>query len=125
IVSSEFFTTHYSQPDKHYQLAIYAKNQCNRLGFLIPNNTRNTYSTLKNMNLVIQTTRWWGDHPSIVYYFGKKVDFIYDLNELKDYLNNIPTDNCIAFYNNDVKLISTINKLNLLQSFDNIQLYKK
>jgi len=125
IVNEKFFTTQYSQPEKHYQLAIYAKNQCNRLGFLVPDNTRSTYSTLNNMNLVIQTTRWWGDHPSIVYYFGKKVDFIYDLTELKDYLNNISTDNCIAFYNNDVKLISTKEKLNLLKNFEDIQLYQK
>ena len=77
------------------------------------------------MNLIIQTTRWWGDHPSIVYYFGKKVDFIYDFFELKDYLNNISTDNCIAFYNNDVKLILTKEKLTFLQNFDDIQLYRK
>jgi|GEM_PF-666755 len=125
VIDNRFFTTFYSQTDENYETAIYAKRQCDRLGYLVSDNTRSTYATLKSMNLVITSTRWWGDHPSMVYYFGKKVDFIYSLSELRGYLPSMKINDCIAFDQSDSKYFNTNQTLSSLNKFNNIELYRK
>ncbi len=73
-----FATTFYSKEEEHHAVARIAKQSCDTLGVLVSSDTRNTYKTLKDMGLTITTTDWWGDHPSMVYYFGKPIRFFYD-----------------------------------------------
>jgi len=78
VASGAFFNTHYSNYDDSYRLALYAKGNCQSINLLVDRGSRQTHDTLKNMNLLIGTSEWWGNHPSMVYYSDKKVNFIYE-----------------------------------------------
>ncbi len=96
ILNGSFFDTHYSSYDQYYQLAIYAKKHCNNLTVLIDRSTRTADETLQNMNLLISTSEWWGNHPSIVFYSSEHVSFIYHKNTFADLLKKLKTRECYA-----------------------------
>ncbi|MCL4374661.1 hypothetical protein M1523_02265 [Patescibacteria group bacterium] len=124
LVDHQFFLTHYSQPDDNYQMAIAARSRCGRLGDLVSANTRSTYTTLKEMNLVIGSTRWWGDHPSIVYYFGKPVEFLYSIDELQHYLDRSTAGDCLAIETNNKTAVASFSRLTKINQFGALYLYQ-
>ncbi len=114
----------YSKQEDYLRLAKYAKTKCSNLNVLVDSNTRQTFATLQKLNLLISTSRWWGNHPSIVYYFGKRVIFEYDKNRLIKKVNSFRPGECLSLENNDLD-IHPSNNLKLLSSFATYFLYKK
>lgn len=114
LIVNKSYTKQYSSKDSHYALAIYASYRCDKL-FVVENlDSRKAYDTLSKLNLVITTTKWFGSHPSIVYYFGKPVDYIYSVPEFKSVLSTLLTDkkNCMVAEKGDVLMESDILKKN-------------
>jgi len=97
----------YSKPESYYYLSLYAKNNCQSLNLLINKTSRESFATLDKLGLLITTTKWWGDHPSMVYYFGKKINFYYDTkNFSKSFQNNgyfVIVKGDINYLNNSVE----------------------
>ncbi len=88
-VKQNVLATTYSKPEPYYYLSLYAKNNCRSLDLLINKTSRESFDTLDKLGLLITTTKWWGDHPSMVYYFGKKINFYYDTESFdKSFIKN-------------------------------------
>ncbi len=119
-VKTNFFTTFYSQPEDHYRLALYAKNHCDSLTVLVGKDTREATDTLEKLGLTITSTKQWGDHPSIVYYFGKKVNFIYDKSKL-----NSSNSNCFVLDKNDLEQDIKSKEMKFLNNFGSLYLFKQ
>ena len=123
-VTDNFFGTYYSKEEPHYILSLYAKSQCDELNVLLNEQSRKSFDELDKQGLLITTTKWWGSHPSIVYYFGKKVNFLYSENELNNSLENATNEKCFVVEKEENNLISTNSKKALLKSFGNLELYR-
>lgn len=92
----------YSKPEPYYNLSLYAKNKCQSLDLLINKTSRESFATLDKLGLLITTTKWWGDHPSMVYYFGKKINFYYYTESFnKSFKNN----GCFVIDKNDANYL--------------------
>jgi hypothetical protein len=86
--------------------------------------TRHSFAALDNMGLTITTTKWWGAHPSIIYYFGKKVNLFYDDTSFIQQLKQNSTD-CFVVEKDDYQLINLqLEKKYLLKQFNNYYLYR-
>ncbi len=120
-----FFKSQYSSYDQNYQLAVFAKNNCQKLSVLIDPDSRQTHDTLQSMNLLISTSEWWGNHPSYVYYFGKDLEFNYNKESLKNNLTSFKTGECLMIDKKDSDLNPEALKFELLKTFDSLYLYKK
>lgn len=92
----------YSKPEPYYYLVLYAKKDCQSLNILINKTTRESFTTLDGLGLLITTTKWWGDHPSMVYYFGKKINFYY---EVKDFDAGFGKPGCFVVDRGDDKYL--------------------
>ena len=115
ILQQYFFTSNvlnnfYSSNDPHHKIAKTANHYCDELNVVIEPEGRVAYQTLKNMDLLISTSRWWGNHPSMVYYFHKKLNFIYSLENLTSKLNQAKPNNCYSINKNDPEGILIINQ---------------
>ena len=120
---ADFFKTFYSKPEDYYRLALYAKDRCDSLTVLVDKNTRDSTKTLEDLGLTISSTKQWGDHPSIVYYFKKKVDFLYTENGFAAKL--ITPKMCIATQNSDTSVISQNFKLKKIKTIGDYSLFKE
>ncbi len=120
-----FLKSHYSSYDQNYQLAVFAKNNCQKLSVLIDPDSRKTHDTLQGMNLLISTSEWWGNHPSYVYYFGKSLVFNYNKGSLKNSLTSFKPEECLAIDKNDADLKPEAFGFKLLKIFDSLYLYKR
>ena len=76
------------------------------------------------MDLLISTSEWWGSHPSIVYYYGKKVDFIYSRDMFHSNLQYVKANQCVLVEKRNMNEIDTSSKLRPLKQFDPYYLYK-
>lgn len=121
-IKLDFFSTKYSGYYDHYYLAKYANDKCDKLLVLVGQDTRKDFATLEKMNLLIASSKWWGNHPSIVYYFGKKVDFYYNKDEFEKNIVNLQKRDCIAFAKDDLNF--EINKSEI-KNFNSLFLIKK
>jgi 4-amino-4-deoxy-L-arabinose transferase-like glycosyltransferase len=119
LIKQNLLTTFYSQNDTHIKTAKLAKQHCQSLAVLVPSYTRETFSTLKKMGLTIETTSWWGEHPSMVYYFGKPLRFYYSSENFQKAQEEA---DCVVVNPQDKNLIK--NQPKLIKSFDNMLLYK-
>ncbi len=119
---NNFLTTYYSSYDQYYNLAVYAGRNCGELEVLVDPATRQTYDTLNRMNLTISTTKWWGNHPAIVYYSGKKVDFVYNKNYFTGALNTFNRNECVVINNQDSGIM-TGHQYILKNKFQEMDLY--
>ena len=95
----------YSKPESYYYLSLSAKNNCQSLDLLINKTSRESFATLDKLGLLITTTKWWGDHPSMVYYFGKKINFYYDLEAFNKSFQN---KGCFVIDKNDANYLSNL-----------------
>ena len=80
-IATNVLATSYSKPEFYYYLSLEAKKNCQTLEVLINAVSRESFATLDKLGLLITTTKWWGEHPSMVYYFGKRINFYYDTKE--------------------------------------------
>jgi len=87
-IKQNVLATVYSKPEPYYYLSLYAKNNCQSLDLLINKTSRESFATLDKLGLLITTTKWWGDHPSMVYYFGKKINFYYETEKFDKSFQN-------------------------------------
>lgn len=122
-VKTNFFTTFYSKPEDHYRLALYAKDRCDSLTVLVGKETRDATKTLEDLGLTITSTKQWGDHPSIVYYFGRKVDYYYDKDIFENKLTRLQQNSCISVYEDDLNEIKILDRANR-KHFGNLVLIK-
>lgn len=95
----------YSKPEPYYDLSLYAKNQCQSLELLINKTSRESFATLDKLGLLITTTKWWGDHPSMVFYFGKKINFYYDTESFN---KNFKNKGCFVIDKNDASYLNNL-----------------
>lgn len=116
-------TTYYSKQEPHYFLSLYAKSKCEDLNILLNKQNRKSFDELDSLGLLITTTKWWGSHPSMVYYFEKKINFLYSEGELKKSLSQSKKDSCFVVEKDEDKLVNKT-KLTLLKKFDYLLLYK-
>ena len=94
---SSYVATNFSQWEPHQRIAQDAqKAGCKELTVLVNESTRTSYATLKSMNLVIHTTTWWGNHPSMAYYSNAKTSFDYSINEFENTIKTLHTKSCFA-----------------------------
>jgi hypothetical protein len=89
----------------------------------VDKNTRDSTKTLEDLGLTITSTKQWGNHPSIVYYFKKKVDFLYTENSLDVKL--ITPKMCIAIQNSDILVISQNLQLKKIKTIGDYSLFKE
>jgi len=113
--------TFYSEYDSNYYLAITAKKYCSQIDILIDQKTRSDFETLDKLNLLITTSRWWGNHPSIFYYFGKKINLYFDK---KHFLKNIDKYECFVLEKKDINDLD-LKKFKLIKNFDSLFLYQR
>lgn len=97
-VKQNVLTIVYSKPEPYYNLSLYAKKKCPSLNLLINKTSRESFATLEKLGLLITTTKWWGDHPSMVYYFGKKINFYYDIEKFNKIFKS---NGCFVIDKND------------------------
>lgn len=125
IAKSDINNTYYSAVEPYHRAAIYAKDTCTgTLVVYVDDDTRKTHDVLAGMNLLISTSEWWGSHPSIVYYYGKKVDFIYSRNMFHTNLQHLQANQCILIEKRNMNEIATSLNLHEIKQFDPYYLYK-
>ena len=119
IVQENLLGTFYSQEDAHIKIAKTARQKCDNLAVLVPDYTRESYWTLKKMNLTIESTSWWGEHPSMVYYFAKPLHFYYSVPDFKRAQNKA---DCFIINSQDQSLLKKNHQL--IKAFDKMLLYR-
>lgn len=122
-IKKNFFTQYYSSFEPHYYLSLFAKDKCKSLSIVVDPSTRQAFATLASMNLLITTSKWWGNHPSVVYYFEKPVDFIYEESETKQRITSFKPNQCLVFDKSDLVLVRQFSNLILLNKFDSLYLF--
>lgn len=123
-VKQNIFANVYSRYEPHYYLATYAKENCKTLHILMNETTRNDFATLENMGLLITTTKWWGNHPSIVYYAEKPVFFYYDKNEFINKLPRLAEQSCVSVESADLDVQFSAYNFTQTQTFGNIYVFR-
>jgi len=121
IINRQILTLFYSAEDPHIKVAKVARNNCANLAVLVPDYTRETYATLKKMDLTITTTNWWGEHPSMVFYFKNPLKFFYST---KNFAHSLPSYQCAVINSGDETTLLK-SKLTIFRSFDKMRLYRK
>jgi len=122
-ISSTVLNNFYSSNDPHHIVAKIANSFCDELNVVVEPEGRETYQTLKSMNLLITTSRWWGNHPSMIYYFNGDLHFLYTLEELQDKNNNMTTEKtCFVIHKNDTNAMQFLN-MSVRFTKDPLQLY--
>src|SRR3989339_1230933 len=104
-IKQNVLAINYSKPESYYYLSIYAKSRCQSLDLLINKTSREGFSTLDKLGLLITTTKWWGDHPSMVYYFGKRINFYYDT---ESYNKSFKNKGCFVVDKNDADYLNNL-----------------
>lgn len=124
ILNKSLLNTYYSSYDNSYMLAVYSKNVCSSIDVLVDSGSRQTHDTLKSMGLLIGTSEWWGNHPSIVYYSDKKVNFVYEVGQFEQLLLKPKLNECFVVNENDLLLLSNTRSIKLNKQFKDLYLYK-
>lgn len=94
---STYMTTNFSTWEDHQRIAQDAKKaKCKSLHVLVSENTRTSYKTLKSMDLVIHTTTWWGNHPSMAYYADIPTHYYYTGDEFEKKILPHNSENCFT-----------------------------
>lgn len=124
-IPDAFFSTFYSKREHYYDLALFARAKCDTLSVLLNPDVRESFATLEGMRLLITTSKWWGDHPSMVYYFGKRVNFIYDTDTFKKKIGFLHNGECFAVYEEDYETNAEVKDMQPLKKFGQLYLFKK
>jgi len=114
-----YLTTDYSKWEDYQLVAQDAKTVgCVHLDVLVNPTTRESYATLKSMDLVIRTTTWWGDHPSIAYYADMPTEYAYTTEELITRFTDRPQNSCFMLMTNDDVDVSSFRVLSKKGSYE-------
>lgn len=108
IVTRNMMGTFYSKAEPHHAIGRYAAHACDNLAVLVTPETRTTYETLQRLKLTIGTTDTWGDHPSLAFYFGKKMKFYYSQRE---FIGNLPQWKCAVVQASDSQDLKSYKQL--------------
>ncbi len=122
VVADKLMESYFSQYDDYYHLSVYAKNRCDKLYVLLDGGSRNTHDTLQKLGLLLSTTEIYGNHPAVVYYFGKKTEFVYSVDAAKKEYSSNKLGECFAIEKNDVQDFKD-NSTYQTKSFDSVYLY--
>jgi len=122
--NNSLLSTFYSSYDDSYRLAVYSKGICQTIDVLVDKDSRQTHDTLKGMNLLIGTSEWWGNHPSIVYYSDKKVNFVYEIDQFNTIIMKPKPKECFILNKNDLSLLSKSQSIKLSKQFNDLYLFK-
>ncbi len=123
-VKQRIYTVQYATKEPHHTLALYAKDHCDSLTMLMNPTERKKIEDLESMDLTITTTTWWGQHPSMVYYFEKNIDFIYKLDQFLIGIKKQKSGNCITVTEADKTLLSDSKNIIFLKQIDTVYLYR-
>ena len=121
ISANNLYQTVFSKNEDYYYLSVYAKNKCSDLSVLLNQENRSAFDTLEKMGLLITTTKWWGNHPSMVYYFGKRVNFFYDTESFDKKIGLKEKQACFVVEKEDYQL----KNLRLIKNFGTYLLYSQ
>lgn len=124
IESDKFFTSYFSQVDDNYRMATYARTQCSELIILVDKDTRESFQTLEDLGLLISTSRQYANHPAIVYYFDRPVDFVYNEKELEESIQLADKEACIVVSENDTSIVQQIQQIRTIKHFGPLYLFK-
>ncbi|NMB84233.1 hypothetical protein GYA28_02995 [Candidatus Roizmanbacteria bacterium] len=122
-VKQNVLATTYSKPESYYYLSLYAKDRCPSLNVLMDNKSRESFATLEKMGLLITTTKWWGNHPSMVYYFGKRINFYYEKTNFDNLFHD--RKGCFVVEKNDLSNYSVKDKQLSVKQYEDYFLIKK
>jgi 4-amino-4-deoxy-L-arabinose transferase-like glycosyltransferase len=123
IVKHNFYGSFYSQYDATYNVGLYARSNCSSISILLGETDRQTHDVLSSMNLLISTSDEYGNHPSLVYYSGKKVTPYYSKERMKKALPSLMPGDCLIVETPDRDL--AVPALLPLKQFDHLHLYQK
>ncbi len=117
---NSYTTTNYSQWEAHQAIAQDAnKVHCSQISVLVSETTRSSYATLKSMDLVINTTTWWGDHPSMAYYADMPTHYYYSVSDFERLMIEQNPTSCFIMEKSDwngdwgLRILSENKKYNL------------
>lgn len=123
-IKENVLATVYSKPESYYQLSLFAKNECGQLYVLQDTATRSSFKELESLGLLISTTKWWGTHPSMVYYFDGKINFLYSEDEFTSAAPEMQIDDCLVVEETD-KILITDDSYIPLKTFSSDTLFIK
>lgn len=94
---TSYMTSKFSQWDDHQLIAVDAHRVgCRSLVVLVNDSTRTSYATLKSMDLVIHTTTWWGNHPSMAYYSEVNTSYKYTTKDFEEAITAGESNSCFT-----------------------------
>jgi len=94
---TSYMTANFSTWEPYQRIAQDAqKAGCTSLSVLVNDSSRTSYATLKSMDLVINTTTWWGNHPSMAYYSGVHTTYHYTVAEFEKLIKNSSSKACFT-----------------------------
>lgn len=74
---------------------------CSSISVLVSDTARTAYKTLKSMDLVIHTTTWWGEHPSMAYYADMPTQYLYSVDEFEKLMIEQNPTHCFIMEKSD------------------------
>lgn len=113
----------YSKPEPYYNLSLYAKDHCDKMYILMDKQTRSSFEELDRLGLLITTTKWWGSHPSMVYYFEKPISFIYNRDEFIESSLRAKKNECTVIDSTDSDLTPNKTSFTGLNTFGSMKLF--
>lgn len=114
----------YSSTDPHHVIALEASKTCTELNMVITPEGRVASQTLEDLGLLISTSRWWGNHPSVVYYFEGDVNFVYTVVELEERIKISSKGTCFAISTSDPEGTLAAQSLTPVTSERGLMLYE-
>ncbi len=123
IYTDKLMTSYFSQYDDYYNISIYAKTKCDTLNVLLDGGSRNTHDTLQKLGLLLSTSEIYGNHPAVVYYFGKKTEFVFSLDTAKREMTLNRQHECFAVEKNDSQELLLNSRSKKIKQFNSVYLY--
>ncbi len=115
---NSYLSADFSHLEDHQLIAQDAHVEgCKSLEVLVNDSTRTSYATLKSMDLVIHTTTWWGNHPSMAYYSGINTTFDYKVDEFNTRIDTAEKGICFAFEKDDISQVIPLRILSENKTF--------
>lgn len=115
----------YSSNDAHHAITKEANNKCTKLNILVGKDSREASQTLEEMDLLITTSKWWGNHPSMVYYFDNKdLNFIYTTDSFSDEIKSEEKNECFVIEEEDENIFKELNKKTQIDKENNLLLFE-
>src|SRR3989344_499600 len=122
-VDKKVYAKQYSSYEDYHRVAQYARDRCDKLYVLVEPNEREAKATLKKMDLLITTSLWWGNHPSMVYYFGRDIEYVYTIDRWSEVMNATERSSCLVVSEED-KLLVPLSNTQTIIKYGNFYLFR-